>query len=43
MMVDGVMTVELNGLAHWVRVAGAAHATTPLVLLHGGPGGDCHA
>lgn len=43
MMVDGARTIEVNGIAHWVRVAGAAHAKTPLVLLHGGPGDNCHA
>lgn len=43
MLVDGARTIELNGIAHWVRVAGAAHASTPLVLLHGGPGDSCWA
>ena len=32
--------VILNGVANWYRVAGAEHATTPLVVIHGGPGGD---
>lgn len=39
MLADGAQLTELNGVRQWVRVAGGAHATVPLVLLHGGPGG----
>ncbi|MEV4266416.1 alpha/beta fold hydrolase [Kribbella sp. NPDC049584] len=31
--------VPLNGTRHWVRTVGDLHAATPLVVLHGGPGG----
>lgn len=40
MIVDGERLVELRGVRQWVRVAGASHATVPLVLVHGGPGGN---
>ena len=38
-LTDGERRLELNGVQHWVRVAGAAHNTMPLVIVHGGPGG----
>ncbi len=34
--------IELNGIVHWYRIAGAANATTPMVILHGGPGGNVY-
>lgn len=39
-LVDGEAHVVLNGVDHWYRVAGADHRTTPLIVLHGGPGGS---
>jgi proline iminopeptidase len=39
---DGEYRVLLNGIDHWYRVAGAIHRTTPLVILHGGPGGNVY-
>ncbi|MGW7680049.1 alpha/beta fold hydrolase [Kribbella sp. NPDC054772] len=38
MLADGVRTVSVGGVDHWVRVAGAGNGGVPLVLLHGGPG-----
>lgn len=32
--------VPLGGVRQWVRLAGTAHATVPLIVLHGGPGGN---
>lgn len=31
--------VVINGVRHWVRVVGDPHVGTPLVVVHGGPGG----
>ncbi len=39
---NGERYFELNGVRHWVRLAGADHRTLPLVILHGGPGGMVH-
>lgn len=39
-MQNGEQHLELNGVRQWVRVAGAEHRTVPLVVLHGGPGGN---
>ena len=36
---DGERSLVLNGVRHWVRVAGSRHGTVPLVIVHGGPGG----
>lgn len=41
-LIDGTYHVVLNGIRHWYRVAGAAHATPPLVIVHGGPGGNVY-
>ena len=38
-LTDNEFMLELNGVRHWVRVAGAIHNTMPLVVVHGGPGG----
>jgi len=37
---DQETLVSLGGVRQWVRVAGTAHATVPLIVLHGGPGGN---
>lgn len=37
---DQEALVSLGGIRQWVRLAGTAHATVPLVVLHGGPGGN---
>ena len=41
-LTDGENLIELNGVRHWTRIAGAALATTPLVIVHGGPGGHLY-
>jgi proline iminopeptidase len=38
-LTDGELMLEVNGVRHWVRVAGAIYGTMPLVVIHGGPGG----
>lgn len=40
MLTNGTLDVTVNGVRHWVRIAGAEHNTPPLVILHGGPGGN---
>jgi proline iminopeptidase len=42
-LADGEHRVELNGVRHWVRVVGTDLATVPLVIVHGGPGGNNYA
>ena len=41
-MNNGEQHLELNGVRHWMRVAGTALRTTPLVIVHGGPGGSVY-
>lgn len=42
MLADGERREKINGVAHWLRVAGAGRRTTPLVIFHGGPGGNTY-
>lgn len=37
---DGENTIEINGIQHWVKIKGIENKTTPIIILHGGPGGD---
>lgn len=37
---EGEQFLRLNGVRHWVKVAGARNDTIPLVVIHGGPGGN---
>ena len=37
---EGESFVDINGIKHWVKVKGTINNTTPLIILHGGPGGD---
>jgi proline iminopeptidase len=37
---NGEFVVNLNGINHWVKIEGSENNTTPLVLIHGGPGGN---
>lgn len=39
---DGERRITLNGVAHWVKIAGTRHHTTPIVVVHGGPGGNSY-
>lgn len=41
-LADGEDRATLGGVVHWYRVAGAAHRTTPVVVVHGGPGGNTY-
>ena len=36
---NGENRVKLNGVTHWYKVAGIGHSSTPIVVIHGGPGG----
>jgi len=40
---DGESLLLANGVEHWVRIAAAARATIPVVVIHGGPGGNNYA
>ncbi|HKO24077.1 MAG TPA: alpha/beta fold hydrolase, partial [Chloroflexota bacterium] len=40
---DGEYRIAANGIVHWCRVAGARHQSMPLVIIHGGPGGNNYA
>jgi len=33
-------SIVANGVKHWYRIAGVKSAKTPLVIIHGGPGGN---
>jgi proline iminopeptidase len=41
-MRDGEYRISVNGVNHWCRVAGGEHGTVPLVVVHGGPGGNVY-
>jgi proline iminopeptidase len=38
--VNGEYKLNVNGIYHWVKVDGAEKKTTPLIIIHGGPGGN---
>jgi len=40
MLQDGLYFLGINGIQHWCKVMGTAHNTVPLVIVHGGPGGN---
>jgi proline iminopeptidase len=37
---NGEYKLNLNGINHWVKIDGAENKTTPLIFIHGGPGGN---
>ncbi|WP_205500126.1 alpha/beta fold hydrolase [Rufibacter psychrotolerans] len=37
---DGERFYSINGVRHWVNIKGSSKQTTPLVVVHGGPGGN---
>lgn len=37
---DGENFLTINGIEHWVKIKGSTHKTTPIIILHGGPGGN---
>ena len=36
---NGEMFLCLNDIDHWVRIEGITNQTTPIIVVHGGPGG----
>ncbi|MBF0705992.1 alpha/beta fold hydrolase [Alkalihalobacillus hwajinpoensis] len=39
-IVDGEYKIAINGINHWIKIDGANNNTIPLILVHGGPGGN---
>lgn len=39
---NGEYKIEINGIIHWIKVEGKEHNTVPLVIIHGGPGGNLY-
>jgi len=37
---EGETQLSINGVKHWVKISGVKNNTTPIVIIHGGPGGD---
>lgn len=37
---NGEFYANLNDVKHWYRISGAEHHTVPIVVIHGGPGGN---
>ncbi|MGX1266042.1 proline iminopeptidase [Rossellomorea marisflavi] len=37
---NGEYQITINGVSHWVKVEGIERGTTPVVVIHGGPGGN---
>ncbi|SIT82958.1 alpha/beta fold hydrolase [Pontibacter indicus] len=37
---DGEQFYTLNGIKHWVKIKGSENSTPPIVIVHGGPGGN---
>lgn len=42
MLTTGEHRIKINGIEHWVRVAGVHDGRPPIVVLHGGPGGNSY-
>jgi proline iminopeptidase len=42
MLSAGEHRIKINGIEHWVRVAGTDDGRPPIVVLHGGPGGNSY-
>ncbi|EJV72673.1 hypothetical protein BWGOE4_23610 [Bacillus mycoides] len=40
MLEDRVHYLKIDGIQHWCKIAGTAHNTVPLIIVHGGPGGN---
>ncbi|WP_193224601.1 hypothetical protein [Bacillus sp. B1-b2] len=39
-LLDGEYMIEHNSIKHWVKIEGSIQRTLPLIILHGGPGGN---
>jgi proline iminopeptidase len=37
---NGEYYADINSIKHWIKIEGAEHHTKPLIVLHGGPGGN---
>jgi proline iminopeptidase len=37
---NGEFFLKINGIKHWCKNAGVEHNTTPIIIIHGGPGGN---
>lgn len=40
MLQNGTTYITVNHIRHWCKIAGAEHKTIPIVVVHGGPGGN---
>ncbi|MGE6550441.1 alpha/beta fold hydrolase [Bacillus mycoides] len=40
MLKDGERYLDISDIKHWYKIAGTAHNTVPLIIVHGGPGGN---
>ncbi|WP_416730961.1 alpha/beta fold hydrolase [Fictibacillus sp. JL2B1089] len=38
--IDGEYQLFLNEIGHWIKIEGSSNKTVPLVIIHGGPGGN---
>ncbi|SFJ72458.1 proline iminopeptidase [Bacillus sp. 71mf] len=43
MLQNGITYITINNVRHWCKIAGAEHQTIPIVVVHGGPGGNHYA
>lgn len=37
---NGEYKLSINGINHWIKIEGYENKTIPLILIHGGPGGN---
>ncbi|MGN8842483.1 alpha/beta fold hydrolase [Niallia sp. HCP3S3_B10] len=42
-LVNGEYKQYINDIEHWIKIEGAENCTTPLVIIHGGPGGNLYS
>ncbi|MFJ8064598.1 alpha/beta fold hydrolase [Psychrobacillus sp. NPDC096426] len=40
---NGEYQIDINGIKHWIKVEGKENNTIPLIIIHGGPGGNLYA
>lgn len=39
---NGEYRIEINGIPHWIKIEGSEKNTIPLIIIHGGPGGNLY-
>ncbi|MHA1729108.1 MAG: alpha/beta fold hydrolase [Promethearchaeota archaeon] len=39
---NGEFYIKLNNVKHWCKIGGIENETTPILFIHGGPGGNCY-